>query len=128
MNDRTLMDRFGLHFLGLLGAALVLWQLIGWWTKPPAVEFDNLKYIQLLSTAVSSRKADMVSKVEKAIRQRHSQSQMSDDELAHFEEILATVRAGKWEDADRQTFDFAAAQLSRKRSPIDPHSGHDHSH
>jgi len=128
MNDRSLMDHFGLHFLGLLGAALVLWQLIGWWTKAPAVEFDNLKYIQLLSTAVSSRKADMVAKVEKAIRQRHSQSQMSDDELAHFDEILETVRAGKWEEADRQTYDFAAAQLSRKRSPIDPHAGHDHSH
>lgn len=128
MNDRSLMDRFGLHFLGLVGGVLVVWQLIGWWTKPPAVEFDNLRYIQLLSTAVSSRKTEMVDKVEKAVRQRHSESQMSEHELAHFEEILATVRAGKWEEADRQTYDFAAAQLGRRRSPPEPHAGHEHAH
>jgi hypothetical protein len=128
MYDRSLMDRFGLHFLGVLAAGYFVWQLIGWWNRAPAVNYDNLRYIQLLSTAVSSRKPEMVDKVAAAVRHRHADSQMSDQELAHFEEILATVRDGKWEEADRETYDFAAAQLSRRRSPPDPHAGHDHTH
>jgi len=128
MNDRSLMDRIGPWFLGLLAAGLLVSQIIGWWTKAPAVEFDNLKYIQLLATAVSSRKPDMVEKVATAVRRRHADSQMSDGELAHFEAIIATARDGRWEEADREAFDFAAAQLNRKRSPPDPHAGHDHSH
>ena len=122
------MDRYGLHLLGALAAGVLIWQVIGWWTKAPAVEFDNLKFIQLLSTAVSSRKMEMVDKVAGAVRYRHQDSQMSNDELAHFEVILTTAREGRWEEADRQAFDFAAAQLSRKRSPPDPHTGHDHAH
>jgi hypothetical protein len=128
MDDRSLMDRFGLHFLATLVAVALIWQLIGWWNRAPAVEYDNLKYIQLLSTAVSSRKIEMVGKVEIAIRHRHAESEMSDKELAHFEQILKTVRAGQWEEADRMTYDFAAAQLSRKRLTPDSHAGHDHTH
>ena len=128
MYDRSVLERFGPHFLGLLAAGFIVWQLAAWWTRPPAVEYDNLKYIQLLSTAVSSRKMEMVEKVAGAVRHRHASSQMSDQELAHFEEILTTARAGQWEEADHQAYDFAAAQLSRRRSPPDPHAGHDHSH
>jgi hypothetical protein len=128
MNDRSVLERFGPHFLGLLGAGFLVWQLAAWWTRPPAVEYDNLKYIQLLSTAVSSRKMEMVEKVAGAVRRRHADSQMSDPELAHFETIVTTAHAGQWEEADRQAYDFAAAQLSRRRSPPDPHAGHDHSH
>jgi hypothetical protein len=128
MNDSSLIDRFGLHFLGTLAAAVLIWQFIGWWSKAPAVEYDNLKYIQLLSTAVSSRKMELVDKVAAAVRRRHADAQMSDRELAHFEEILATVRVGQWEESDRQAYDFAAAQLSRRRSPPDPHASHDHTH
>jgi hypothetical protein len=128
VDDRSLMDRFGLHFLGVLAAGVIVWQALGWWTKPPAVEFDNLRYIQLLTTAISSRKAEMVDKVASAVQKRHSQGAMSELELAHFEEILSTVRSGNWEQADREAYDFAAAQLSRRRSAPDPHAGHDHTH
>jgi hypothetical protein len=128
MNDRSLADRFGLHFLAILAGGMLLWQVIGWWNRAPAVEYDNLKYIQLLSTAVSSRKPEMVDKVAAAVRQRHAGSQMSDGELAHFEAIIATARSGQWDEADRAAYDFAAAQLSRKRSPPEPHAGHAHAH
>lgn len=128
MSDQSLLDRYGAHLLGLLAASLLLWQFANWWTQPPAVEFNNLKYIQLLSTAVSSRKPELVDKVELAIRLRHSESKMSADELAHFERIMATARSGRWEDADRETYDFAAAQLSRRRSAPAAEEAHAHVH
>ncbi len=127
MSDRSLMDRYGLQALGLLAAGLVLWKFAGWWTQPPAVEFDNLKYIQLLSTAVSSRKPELVDKVEQAIRQRHSGKEMSDGELREFERIIGVARGGDWEAADRAAFAFAEAQLGRRRA-APAKAAHDHAH
>jgi len=96
-------------------------------SRPPAVEFDNLKYIQFLRTAVSSRNLEMLEKVESAIERRHEDEQMSDAELEHFQTIIAVARDGKWADADKQAFAFEEGQLSRSRSrPAS--AGHEHEH
>jgi predicted negative regulator of RcsB-dependent stress response len=116
---------------GLLVAAGVLavavWQSWGWWLRPPAVEFDNLKYIQLLSTAVSARNPEWLEKVRSAVDTRHSAGELSDRELAAFERILATAQAGEWQRAERDCYDFAKAQLSRRRSQP-PGDDHEHEH
>lgn len=114
----------------------VSWQFWKWWTLPPAVEFDNLKYIQLLTTAVSSRSPAMVDKVESAVQQSATSGKMSEQEQRHFQDLIDLARAGKWEEADRRCFAFAEAQLSRTRNqpPSDKHShdhaehSHDHGH
>lgn len=117
----------------LLAAACVLavavWQAWGWWSRPPAVEFDNLRYIQLLSTAVSARNPEWLEKVGSAVETRHSAGELSDRELAAFERILATARAGEWQRAERDCYELAKAQLSRRRShpPGDDHE-HQHEH
>jgi hypothetical protein len=98
------------------------------WTYPPAVEFDNLRYIQLLSTAVSSRKLDLVDKVAAAIADRHSDGQMSASERGHFDRLIELARTEQWDAADRACFAFAEAQLSRRRSRAASESGHDHDH
>ncbi len=90
--------------------------LVRWWARPPAVEFDNLKYIQLLTTAVSSRSEDMVAKVSHAVEERHREGKMSETELAHFRRIIALADGGDWPTADRESFAFAEAQLHRRRS------------
>lgn len=107
--------------------AVIGWQLLKWWTRPAAVEFDNLKYIQLLTTAVSYRSAEMVDKVETAIRQRFDSEQMSEAEFDHFQSLIALAHDEKWELADRECFEFAEAQLSRsRRRPPSTDDGHEH--
>lgn len=92
----------------------VVW-LVQWWRTPPAVHYENLKYIQLLRTAVSSRNADHVARVEQAVRQLTAAGDMSAAELAHFSSIISLSRDGAWEQADRRAFDFELAQLQRRR-------------
>jgi hypothetical protein len=115
--------------LSTLAGIAAIWLFNRWWSRPPAVEFDNLKYIQLLSTAISSRNSEWVEKVELAVDERRSAQQMSDAEHAHFEGLIAHARGGNWELADRECFAFAEAQLSRRRSrTADSDDDHDHDH
>lgn len=129
LDTHDLRQRFlaGLLIVFVLGT--IGWRFWNWWIRPPAVEFDNLKYIQLLTTAISSRSPEMVSKVEAAVQQRFDAGQMSDTERAHFQELFALADAEVWEEADQECFTFAKAQLSRSRDkpPVEGHS-HDHSH
>lgn len=96
-----------------------------WWARPPAIEFDNLKYIQLLTTAVSSRNEDQVSKVSFAVEERHRAGKMSETELGHFRRIIGLADSGDWTTADRECFTFAEAQLHRRRS-LPPTETHEH--
>lgn len=112
---------------GLLAVAAV-WQAWAWWMKPAAVEFDNLKYIQLLTTAVSSRDSGMVDRVELAILDRRQQGKISDREIAEFDAIIQLAREDRWETADRACYALAEAQLNRRRKTPPSEDGHDHDH
>lgn len=108
------------------GVVLVAgWLIFRWWTYPPAVEFDNLRYLQQLSSAVSSRDEEWVGKVDEVVRLRHSDGLMSESELEHFQSIITTARSGFWDRADRECYAFAEAQLNRRRTKP-PSDGHDH--
>lgn len=94
--------------------AVSLWA--AWfWSRPPVVARDNLRYIQLLRTACSSRRADYVEGVEKSLQHQRSQQQISDPEWNHFVRILSDAKAGRWERAERATIALETAQLSRAR-------------
>jgi hypothetical protein len=116
---------------GIIVAAAVVaagaWQLHHWWNRPPAVEFDNLKYIQLLTTAVSARNTDWIEKVERAVEDRHSRGEMSDRELQAFRRILAMAAAHEWKRAEVDCYRLAQAQLSRRRTRP-PTSSREHEH
>lgn len=113
-------------------AALVvgLWSAASWWNRPPAVEFDNLKYIQLLTTAVSAQNAEWLAKVDQAVKQRHESGEMSDRELEAFRRIFSAATAENWKEAELACDRLARAQLSRRRArppEADDHN-HEHSH
>jgi CRISPR/Cas system-associated exonuclease Cas4 (RecB family) len=94
--------------------AATLWA--AWfWSRPPVVARDNLRYLQLLRTACSSRRTDYVEGVEKSLQHQRSQQQISDSEWNHFVRILADAKAGRWERAERATISLETAQLSRAR-------------
>lgn len=112
---------------GSIVVVVVAIVVVRWWAQPPAVEFDNLKYIQLLTTAVSARNDDWLTKVDNAVAERHEHGEMSDGELTAFREIIGTARDGNWEQADRDCYALAEAQLSRRRSKP-PSNDHGHEH
>lgn len=127
MDSQVARQRLLAGLLVVTALAGIGWQIWKWWILPPAVEFDNLRYIRLLATAVSSRSEEMVNKVEAAVQKRFDEGEMSERERGHFQEIFAVVRAGEWERADRECFAFAGAQLSRSRAkPAAAEHSHDH--
>lgn len=122
------MNRNSVNVLGgVVIVAVAIW-LYGWWTRPPVVEHDNLRYIQLLRTAVSAKNPAWLAGVEKAIDLRHQGNAISVAEARHFRRIIEQAKAGDWSAADRAGFEFERAQLSRRRSPVSQeHRHHDHS-
>ncbi len=112
MDDRSKKLAIGAGAVLLIVLLIVVLQ---WWKKPPVVAFDNLKYIQLLRTAVSSRSDDYLNRVQATVQKRREASQITGTEFHHFENIIRLARQGSWDQADRMAFDFEAAQLSRSR-------------
>lgn len=105
--------------IGLLALAAGIWIYL-WWNRPPAVQYDNLRYIQLLRTAVSSRSADQLGKVHAVLEKRRSNGLLSESEHQHFLRIINTAEQGEWTDADVMTRDFEVAQLNRTRPAAAP--------
>jgi hypothetical protein len=96
----------------LLVAGLLAWQL---WAKPAVVDYDNLKYIQLLRTACSSQRSDQLQGVERAVTQRREAGKLSDAEWKEFEKIFVLARQGDWQTADQQAYRLEQGQLGRRR-------------
>ena len=111
-----------------LAVGLGLYWLVQWWQYPPAVEFDNLRYIQLLRTAVSSKRSDWVEKVEGIVHDRFDSGELSERERVHFDEVIALADAKQWDAANRACFDFEAAQLNRRRTKPPSPDVHSHDH
>jgi len=110
----------------VLTVGLAGWFAAQWWNRPPVIEQDNLKYIQLLMTAISSQSPEQLEKVELSIRKRFEAKQMSDREYAALRNIAAQARSGEWEPAYKACFVLAEGQLSRRRAQ--PATGDSHSH
>jgi len=97
----------------LLGVSgFLAWQA---WNRPAVVQYDNLKYIQLLRTACSSQREDQLEGVHRAVSARRNSGQMSDAEWEEFEKIFAIDRQGDWQLADRQAYRLEQGQLNRRR-------------
>jgi hypothetical protein len=112
----------------VLGCGFVLYWAVSWWRYPPAVEFDNLKYIQLLRTAVSSERPDWVAKVKEAVELRVNEGAMSEPERSHFLRVIELAEAKKWKAAHEVCFQFEEAQLNRRRQSQPNSAEHHHAH
>ena len=100
---------------GVLLIIGLVW-FIQWWRYPPMVETENLKYIQLLRTAVSSESLDMLANVKEAIQHRFDEGEMSKTERDHFDRIIRLAEARDWKTAHETCFRFEESQLSRRRA------------
>ena len=91
------------------------WQLYAWWNTPPVVQLQNLRFIQLLHTACSSRNANYVLGVERTLQDAYEKKQVSEPEYRWFTQLIAIAKTNEWQKAEKRTSEFATAQQSRKR-------------
>lgn len=70
----------------------------------------NRRALQALQTAVSSKKTDWLEDVVKLIDSQLEKGEMSDEEYAVFEPIIAKARAGDWAAAQRDAFALSEGQ------------------
>jgi hypothetical protein len=92
----------------ILAIALMIVSVAG--CGPPRVAPQNLRLTASLRTALSARSTDWLAQNVSAIDERRASGQMSDDEYAAFQSIIAQAKAGQWEAAERETVRLQAAQ------------------
>ncbi len=123
-------SKLSIAFLTVLLLGVAGWYVTKWWTRPPVVEFNNLKYVQLLMTVVSSKDQEKLGRLEDSINNQFKEGEMSDREHKSFQTIIAQARSGKWDEAQKASFRLAEGQLRRARSqsPSEHSHSHDHDH
>lgn len=78
---------------------------------PEVTSAENLTLLRALYTACSSQNLERLDKVEKEINRTRSAGLLTDEELASFEAIIAEARGGEWDEAARESYRFAEAQV-----------------
>lgn len=113
----------GVGLFSLVILAVVVWR---WWTWLPAVEHANLRYVQLMATALSSQEEGQLARVEQAIQQKVAAGEMTPLEQKYLLRLADQARGGDWDGARRECFRLAEAQLSRSREPVTMEHFHTH--
>jgi hypothetical protein len=89
----------------LLGGMLTL---VG--CGPPQVKPNNLRLIASLRTALSAKNSEWLKQNVDLIEKRRAEGQMSDEEYAEFQAIVAKAKSGDWSGAERDAVAFQKAQ------------------
>ncbi len=94
---------------------LLVMVCLGCGSGEPAIQTANLRYVQMLRTAVSSRKPDQVDQVVEACQRQLQSGAIRPDEVAALTEIAATAREGRWDEAEQACFRLEEGQQWRSR-------------
>jgi hypothetical protein len=81
--------------------------------RAPQVPFENLRYSAALLTAASSRSVEQLDRVAAVIDDDSRSGRMSEQERSAYDAIIATMRSGRWENAEEACRRFRKAQLRR---------------
>jgi hypothetical protein len=76
----------------------------------PQVAPQNLRLTASLRTALSAKNNEWLEQNVTAIEERRTAGQMSDDEYAAFQAIIAQAKAGEWEAAEQEAVKLQKAQ------------------
>lgn len=96
----------------VLGIGLTVWG-IRWYLQPPVVSEGQLRYIQLLRTAVSSENEQQVTGVERVLKKNLDDGELTPKEWRHFQSIIDRAKRGEWDSAARACEGFERAQQYR---------------
>ena len=101
----------GASFLALLSIAAMSIGCGG----PPVIDSEEaFATVDALYTAVTSRRTELVSQVEKRLQSLKADGKLSDAASQRLDAIIAQSRSGKWQPAAEQLDHFIRKQPSRK--------------
>ena len=106
---RSNFSSVSLRIILVMIAGLPLLTLTGCY-RPPQVSEDNLELISSLRTALSTRNATRLDDNDRVMEERHAAGELTDTELAAFNELIEMARAGDWEAAEKRIVEFQRRQ------------------
>lgn len=115
-----------------LGVLIGIVAIIG--CSRPQASPQNLQLISSLRTAASTQDAELLEQNATLLEERREAAGVTDAEYKTFQKILDLGRAGKWEEAERETIAFQKAQrptveqVQRVKDRQIPRHDHDHDH
>lgn len=102
--------------MGAVFLVAVLVFLAWWfWERVPVVQRDNLRYLQMLRTAVSAENREWVEGVAKAIDARLAEGKATPDEMKGFQKVIDVARRGEWPQAEKLVIALESGQMNRRR-------------
>jgi hypothetical protein len=78
---------------------------------PEVSSAESLTLLRALYTACSSKNPERLEKVEQEVNRTQSAGKLTDEELESFQAIIAQAREGAWDEAARESYRFAEAQV-----------------
>lgn len=87
------------HFAAVALFAVVLLTTSGCGYTPALESEDGFRAVDALYTALTSRRAELVTSVEADLRQLHSKGQLSPDVMGSLSAIIEKARSGSWQKA-----------------------------
>ncbi len=115
-SSRTAVDQQNRTIFWIAIASLLvlgaIWGIL-WYRRPPALEHDYLRYVQLLRTAVSAQNEQHLLGVERVLARDRDAQKLPHSHWKHFQGIIDLAKGGNWEDADLRCQAFEAAQQNR---------------
>jgi hypothetical protein len=97
----------------LIGLAVVLWPRGH--KYPPATSRESYVIMDALHTACNTKNTGSLAKIEAWIARQKTEGKLGADEDDAFARIIATARAGRWSEADREAVHFSQDQVGRGR-------------
>jgi hypothetical protein len=78
--------------------------------EPSPRELKNRQEFEALLTAISLRNTSELEKDATRIDQRHNSGELTDPPYTDLQAIISLARSGKWDQAERQAYDFRERQ------------------
>lgn len=98
--------------LGAVAVALACAAIVSlmYLQRPPQIPTDQLRYLQLLSTAISSENAQQVARMSDLLKGQHEAKALSDRQWSEYQKILDLANRSEWRKAMEACERFKAAQ------------------
>ena len=103
----------------LIGLAVVYWRAGR--KYPPATSREAYIIMDALHTACNTKNSGSLDKIEAYIAREKAEGKLGAAEEDAFARIIATARAGRWSEADREAFRFSQDQVGRGQLFDEPH-------
>ena len=103
----------------LIGLAVIYWPAGR--KYPPATSREAYIIMDAVHTACNTKNSSSLDKIEAYIAREKAKGKLGAAEEDAFTRIIATARAGRWSEAEREAFRFSQDQVGRGQLFDEPH-------